>query len=85
VQEYQDLFNFDPPVTEEKTRRRHFSLSARSRGWAAVETNEALFLAAVEDITAIRSNCSIARNQCSAEEIEEEAAKAKARGLKIWP
>ena len=75
------LFNFDPPVTEEETRAAALQFVRKITGFnKPSKTNEALFLAAVEDITAISIKLlgSLETN-APPKNREEEAAKAKAR------
>jgi len=48
VQEYQPLFNFDPPVTPEEVRAALSSSSEKSPVSQTVETNEEAFQAAIE-------------------------------------
>ena len=75
------LFNFDPPVTEEETRAAALQFVRKITGFnKPSKANEALFLAAVEDITAISIKLlgSLETN-APPKNREEEAAKAKAR------
>ena len=75
------LFNFDPPVTEEETRAAALQFVRKITGFnKPSKANEALFLAAVEEITAISSKLLGALGTNAApRNREEEAAKAKAR------
>ena len=51
------LFNFSPPVTEEEIRAASLQFVRKVSGFnKPSKTNEAAFLAAVEEITAISSN-----------------------------
>jgi len=77
------LFNFDPPVTDEEVRAASLQFVRKISGFnKPSKANEAAFLSAVEDVAAVsarllRSLETLAtpRNR------EEEAAKARARGL----
>ncbi len=75
------LFNFDPPVTEEETRAAALQFVRKITGFnKPSKSNEALFLAAVDDITAISIKLlgSLETN-APPKNREDEAAKAKAR------
>jgi len=75
------LFNFDPPVTEEETRAAALQFVRKITGFnKPSKANEALFLAAVDDITAISIKLlgSLDTN-APPKNREEDAAKAKAR------
>ena len=75
------LFNFDPPVTEEETRAAALQYVRKSTGFnKPSKANEALFLAAVDEIaaTSIRLLGTLETN-APPKNREEEAAKAKAR------
>jgi len=75
------LFNFDPPVTEEETRAAALQFVRKITGFnKPSKANEALFLAAVDDITAISIKLlgSLETN-APPKNREEDAAKAKAR------
>jgi hypothetical protein len=75
------LFNFDPPVTEEEVRAASLQFVRKITGFnKPSKTNEASFLAAVEEVAALSSRLlrslettALPKNR------EEEAAKAKAR------
>ena len=75
------LFNFDPPVTEEETRAAALPYVRKITGFnKPSKANEALFLAAVEDVTAISLKLLGAlETNAPPKNREEEAAKAKAR------
>jgi hypothetical protein len=75
------LFNFDPPVTEEETRAAALQYVRKITGFnKPSKANEALFLAAVEDVTAISLKLLGAlETNAPPKNREEEAAKAKAR------
>jgi hypothetical protein len=77
------LFNFDPPVTYEEIRAASLQYVRKISGFnKPSKANEALFLAAVEDIAGISSRllASLATDAPSKNRLEE-AAKAKARAL----
>jgi hypothetical protein len=77
------LFNFDPPVTDEEIRAASLQFVRKISGFAKPsKTNEAAFLAAVEEVAAASARllhsletAAPPRNR------EDEAAKARARGL----
>jgi hypothetical protein len=76
------LFNFDPPVTEEEVRSASLQFVRKISGFTKPsKTNEASFLAAVEEIAAISTRLlqSLETN-APPKNREEEAAKARARG-----
>ena len=75
------LFNFDPPVTPEEVRAASLQFVRKITGFnKPSKANEALFLAAVDDVAAIsiRLLNSLETN-APPKNREEEAAKAKAR------
>jgi hypothetical protein len=75
------LFNFDPPVTEEETRAAALQFVRKITGFnKPSKANEALFLAAVDEIATISIYLlgSLETNAAPRNR-EEEAAKAKAR------
>ena len=75
------LFNFDPPVTDEEVRAASLQFVRKISGFnKPSKTNEAAFLAAVNEVAAVSSRLlhslettAMPRNR------EEEAARAKAR------
>jgi hypothetical protein len=75
------LFNFDPPVTAEETRAAALQYVRKITGFnKPSKANEALFLAAVDDVTAISIKLLGAlETNAPPRNREEEAAKAKAR------
>jgi len=77
------LFNFDPPVTEEETRAAALQFVRKITGFnKPSKANEALFLAAVDDITAISIKLlGSLQTNAPPKNREEEAAKAKARSV----
>ena len=76
------LFNFDPPVTAEEIRAASLQFVRKISGFNKVsKTNEASFLAAVDEIAGISTRLlrSLETN-APPKNREEEAAKAKLRG-----
>jgi hypothetical protein len=76
-----NLFNFDPPVTEDEVRNASLQFVRKICGFSKPsKANEAAFAAAVEEISGI-SNRLLRSLETSAppKNREEEAAKAKAR------
>jgi len=76
------LFNFDPPVTEEETRAAALQYVRKITGFnKPSKANEAIFLAAVDEIAANSINLLGAlESNAPPKNRAEEAAKAKARG-----
>jgi hypothetical protein len=76
------LFNFDPPVTEEEVHAASLQFVRKISGFTKPsKTNEAAFLAAVEEIAAISSHLlESLETGAPPKNREEEAAKARARG-----
>jgi hypothetical protein len=76
------LFNFDPPVTEEEIRAASLQFVRKISGFTnPSKSNEAVFLAAVDEVAAVSSRLLTAlETNAPAKNREEEAAKAKARG-----
>jgi len=75
------LFNFDPPVTEEEIRAASLQFVRKVSGFnKPSKTNEAAFLAAVDEIaTASARLLNSLETYAPARSREEEAARAKAR------
>lgn len=76
------LFNFDPPVTEEEVRAASLQFVRKISGFTKPsKTNEASFLAAVEEIAAVSTRLLESLETSAApKNRDEEAAKARARG-----
>jgi hypothetical protein len=77
------LYNFDPPVTDEEVHAAALQFVRKISGFnKPSRTNEAAFLAAVEEITAISKNLldSLETN-APAKNRAEEIAKARARAI----
>jgi gluconolactonase len=76
-----NLFNFDPPVTEEEVRAASLQFARKICGFTKPsKTNEDAFSAAVDDVTAVSARLlrALATN-APPKNREEEAAKARAR------
>lgn len=75
------LFNFDPPVTDEEIRAAALQFVRKVSGFTKPsKANEAAFLAAVDEITAISHKLLHAlETTAPPKNREEETAKAKAR------
>ncbi len=75
------LFNFDPPVTPEEIQAASLQFVRKISGFTKPSiTNEAAFLAAVKDVSAISTRLLHAlETTATPKNREEEAAKAKAR------
>ncbi|MGB6690138.1 MAG: DUF2277 domain-containing protein [Terracidiphilus sp.] len=77
------LFNFDPPVTEEEVRAASLQFVRKICGFTKPsKSNEAAFLAAVDEVAAVSGRLLYAlETTAPRKNREEEAAKAKARGM----
>ena len=77
------LFNFDPPVTEEEIRAAALQFVRKVSGFTRPsKTNEAAFLAAVEEIADVsRKLLHSLETNAPMKSREEEAAKAQARAV----
>jgi hypothetical protein len=75
------LFNFDPPVTAEEVRAASLQFVRKISGFnRPSKTNEALFMAAVDDVAAISTRLlNSLETNAPPKNREDEAAKAKAR------
>ena len=75
------LFNFDPPVTDEEVRAAALQFVRKITGFnQPSKTNQASFLAAVEEVAALSSRLLRSLETAAPpKNREEEAAKAKAR------
>ena len=75
------LFNFDPPVTEDEVRAASLQFVRKITGFnKPSKTNEAAFLAAVDEIAGIAAHLLHSLDTTAPpKNREEEAAKAKAR------
>jgi hypothetical protein len=76
-----NLFNFEPPVTEEEVRAASLQFVRKISGFQKPsKANEAPFLAAVEEIAVVSSRLLDAlETNAPPKNREDEAAKAKAR------
>jgi hypothetical protein len=77
-----NLFNFDPPVTEEEVHAASLQFVRKISGFnKPSKANEAAFLAAIDEVAAVSSRLLHAlETTAPPKNREEEAAKAKARG-----
>ena len=77
------LFNFDPPVTPEEVRAASLQFVRKISGFnKPSRANEAAFLAAIDAVAAISTQLlSSLETNAPPRSREEEAAKARARGL----
>ncbi len=77
------LFNFDPPVTDEEIRAASLQFVRKISGFnQPSKANEAAFLAAIDEVAAVSSRLLHSlETTAPPKNREEEAAKAKARGL----
>ena len=77
------LFNFDPPVTEEEIRAASLQYVRKISGFSKPShANEEVFQRAVEEVAAASARLlSALETNAPQRNREEEAAKAKARGL----
>jgi len=77
------LFNFDPPVTPEEVRAASLQFVRKITGFnKPSKANEALFLAAVDEVAAISTRLlNSLETNAPPKNREEEAAKAKARAV----
>lgn len=75
------LFNFEPPVTEDEVRAASLQFVRKVSGFnKPSKTNEAAFLAAVEEIAAITRNLlNTLETNAPPKDRAEEAVKARAR------
>ncbi|GAC1651348.1 MAG: hypothetical protein NVS4B8_26230 [Herpetosiphon sp.] len=78
------LFNVDPPVTEDEIRAAALQFVRKISGFnAPSKANEAVFLAAVDDMAAL--SCQLLKSletNAAARNREDEAAKARARSAR---
>jgi len=75
------LFNFDPPVTPEEVRAASLQFVRKISGFnKPSKANEAMFMAAVDDVAAISTRLlNSLETNAPPKNRDEEAAKAKAR------
>ena len=78
-----NLFNFDPPVTDEEVHAASLQFVRKITGFnKPSKANEAAFLVAIDEVAAISSRLLHSlETTAPAKNREEEAAKAKARGI----
>jgi len=77
------LFNFEPPVTDDEVRAASLQFVRKITGFnKPSKANEAAFLSAVDDVAAVSARLLHSLETSAApRNREEEAAKAKARGV----
>jgi hypothetical protein len=80
------LFNFDPPVTDEEIHAASLQFVRKISGFAKPsKANEAVFLRAVNDVSAVSRNLLNALQSASPPKNREvEAARARERSAKRW-
>jgi hypothetical protein len=78
-----NLFNFDPPVTEEEIRAASLQFVRKISGFnKPSKGNEAVFSAAIDEVAGVSKRLLDAlETSAPARNREEEAAKAKARSI----
>lgn len=78
-----NLFNFDPPVTEEEVRAASLQFVRKISGFnKPSKANEAAFLAAIDEVAGVSSRLLHSlETTAPPKNREEEAAKAKARAI----
>ena len=81
------LFNFDPPATEEEIRAASLQFVRKVSGFnKPSKTNEAAFLAAVDEIAAIsRTLLGSLETNAPPKDRADEAAKARLRSAQRFP
>jgi hypothetical protein len=81
------LFNFDPPVTDEEVRAAALQFVRKVSGFnKPSKTNEAVFLAAVEEVAAVAGNLlSSLETNAPPRSREKEAVKARSRAAQRFP
>jgi hypothetical protein len=77
------LFNFDPPVTEDEVRAASLQFVRKISGFnKPSKANEAAFLAAVDAVAGVSMELLVSlETNAPPRNREEEAAKARARGM----
>lgn len=82
-----NLFNFDPPVTEEEIRAASLQFVRKVSGFnKPSKANEAAFLAAVDQVAAISKDLlNSLQTNAPPRNREEEAAKARLRSAQRFP
>ena len=81
-----NLFNFDPPITEEEIRAASLQFVRKISGFSKPsKANEAAFAAGVEEIAGVSGRLlRLLETSSPAKNREEEAAKAKARSAERY-
>ncbi len=82
-----NLFNFDPPVTDEEIRAASLQFVRKISGFNnPSKANEEAFLTAIEEVTAVSTRLLRSlETTAPPKNREEEAAKAKARSAERFP
>jgi len=82
-----NLFNFDPPVTEEEIRAASLQFVRKISGFnKPSKANEAAFYAAIDEVAAVSGRLLDAlETTAPPKNREEEAAKARARSAERFP
>ena len=82
-----NLFNFDPPVTDEEIRAASLQFVRKISGFnKPSKSNEAAFHAAIDEVAAVSGRLLHAlETTAPPKNREEEAAKAKARSAERFP
>ena len=77
-----NLFNFDPPVTDDEIRAASLQFVRKICGFTKPsKANEPAFLAAIDEVAAVSARLLLSlETNAPPKNREEEAAKAKARG-----
>ena len=81
------LFNFEPPVTDEEIRAAALQFVRKVSGFnKPSKNNEAAFLAAVDEVTAVSKKLlNSLETKAAPRDRTEEAAKARARAVRRFP
>ena len=87
MSEYQTLFNFDPPVSEDEIGAASLQFVRKISGFnKPSKANEEAFLAAVDEVAQVSARLLYSLETTALpKDREEEAAKARARGASRFP
>lgn len=82
-----NLFNFDPPVTDEEIRNASLQFVRKISGFnKPSKANEAAFLAAIDEVAAVSTRLLLSlETTAPPKNREEEAVKARARAAERFP
>lgn len=82
-----NLFNFDPPVTDEEIHNASLQFVRKISGFnKPSKANEAAFLAAIDEVAAVSTRLLLSlETTAPPKSREEEAAKARARAAERFP